>query len=364
MAASKVFHVVWSGDLGGTERHVSWLIRCAAEAGEQHHAYFLKPGRIASELVSEGRATLVNVRCGWDVLGFLRFGRMLRRNRPEIIHFHTRNLAAHLTAGFACPSARRVYTEHAPGALAREARFRLFYFLFKRRLTTFVAIAPAMAECIVGYGVPREKVAVVPHAVRMPIRQEPGLPTSAGWRLGVIGRLERQKRIDLLLQIVAALRARGRDASAVVVGDGSEMPNLARLAHELDLADHVEFVGAQGDVTPWLDEMDAFVMTSESEPLGLTALEAMARGVPVIALPCPGGLAELVSEGGRMAPSRDINAAADAVEEVLADASTRLRCREAGFVAVRNRKIGDVLRQLDLVYRGGSGATRETLSSA
>jgi glycosyltransferase involved in cell wall biosynthesis len=364
MAAPDVLHVVWSGDLGGTERHVSWLVRTAAEAEATHHACFLKPGAIASELTSEGRATVIHVRSGWDALGFLRFGRMLRRSRPAVIHFHTRNLAAHLTALVAHPSARRVYTEYAPGALGREVRFRLFYFLFKRCLSAFVAIAPAMAECIVGYGVPRKKIAVVPHAVRIPIRRQADLSKSVGWRIGVVGRLERQKRVDLLLRIVVALRSRGHDASAVVVGAGSERGRLDCLANELDLARLVDFVGAQADVTPWLDGMDAFVMTSESEPLGLAALEAMARGVPVVALPCPGGLTELVREGGRLASSRDVDAAADAVEEVLCDDVARLRYREAGFAAVRNRQMADVLARLDVVYRAGGPDMRAERSSA
>jgi glycosyltransferase involved in cell wall biosynthesis len=244
-----------------------------------------------------------------------------------------------------------VYTEHAPGALAREFRFRLFYLLFRRRLDAFVAIAPAMAECVAGYGVPRNKITVVPHAVAVPLREPEDVPKELGWHIGVVGRLEQQKRIDLFLQIVGALRARGHDVSAIVVGAGSEKRNLERMAADLELAHVVDFAGAQADVTPWLDGMDAFVMTSESEPLGLVALEAMARGVPVIALPCPGGLTELVREGGCLVSSREVGAAADAVQEVLGDESARARYRAAGFALVRGRMVSDVLERLDAVYR-------------
>ena len=352
MAACEVLHVAWSGDIGGTERHIASLVRAApTHSRHSQHACFLDGrGSVAAALAAEGYATALDVRNGWDVRGFVSFAQLLRRLRPSVIHFHTRNLAAHAIARLALGSARRVYTEHAPGALVGDRRFRLFYMLFRRTTDAFIAIAPAMAECIAGYGVPRAKITEVPHAVSIPLRDlcEPRPPT--GWHIGVVGRLEREKRVDLFLRILVALRGRGHDATAVIVGAGSERERLEHLADELGVSQAVDFAGVQTDVAPWLDGLDAFVMTSETETLGLSALEAMARGVPVVALPCPGGLTAIVQEGGWLAPSRDVGAAATSVEEVLGSDDVRKRCREAGFALVSRRTVPEAAAQLDDVY--------------
>lgn len=354
MAAAEVLHVAWSGGIGGTERHVASLVRAApVHSGHLHHACFLDGrGSVSEALSHEGFATALRVRGGWDVRGFIGFARLLRQLRPSVIHFHTRNLAAHAVARIVLKSARRVYTEHAPGALVGDRRFRLFYALFRRTTDAFIAIAPAMAECIAGYGVPTRKIMDVPHAVAVPLRELRDVPPATGWHIGVVGRLERQKRVDLFLRVLVDLRLRGHDATAVIVGSGSQRRALEELASELGVAHVADFVGIQADVTPWLDAMDAFVMTSEVEPLGLTALEAMARGVPVIAMPCPGGLSGLVQEAGRLAPSRDVGAVATAIEDVLARKETRASCREAGLAVARRRTVPAVLARLDAIYAG------------
>jgi glycosyltransferase involved in cell wall biosynthesis len=352
MAPCDVLHVGWSGDIGGTEHHIASLVRAAPIHSQysQHACFVDGRGTVAAALAREGCATALNVRNGWDVRGFLSFAQLLRRLQPSIIHFHTRNFAAHATARLALASTRRVYTEHAPGALVGDRRFRLFYLLFRRSTDAFVAIAPAMVECIAGYGVSRARIAHVPHAVLIPLRDPSEAGRRSGWHIGIVGRLEPQKRVDLLIQILATLRRRGHDATAVIVGAGSERRPLESLANELGVSHAIDFAGVQTDVTPWLDGMDAFVMTSETEPLGMTALEAMARGVPVVALPCPGGLTELVQQGGRLAPSRDVAAAATLVEEVLDSTGVRTRCREAGFVVASRRTVPDTIAQLDDVY--------------
>jgi glycosyltransferase involved in cell wall biosynthesis len=354
VAVTDVLHVAWSGGIGGTERHVASLVRAApAHSDRSHHVCFLDGrGSISAELAQEGYATALGVRSGLDVRGYIGFAKLLRRLRPSVIHFHTRNFAAHAVALLVLRSATRVYTEHAPGAVVGDRRFRLFYALFRRTTDAFVAIAPAMAECIAGYGVPPRKIVEVPHAVSIPLREQLDLVPAIGWRIGVVGRLERQKRIDLLLHVLRDLRLRGHDATAVIVGAGSQRDSLEALAGELGVGDVADFVGLQADVTPWLDSMDAFVMTSEVEPLGLTALEAMARGVPVVAMPCPGGLSELVQEGGRLAPSRNVAAMATVVEKVLAHAETRATCREAGLGLARRRTVPAVLARLDAIYTG------------
>lgn len=363
-AEADLIHVVWSGEIGGTERHVAAIARASGESQFRHHIVFLtRGGVIASRLVLEGLATSVGIRNGRDVSGFVRFGALVRQLRPRIVHFHTRNLAASTTVRLAAPSAHCVYTEHAPGALSGDRSFRLYYALFRRTTDRFIAIAPAMERCIREYGVPPEKITLVPHAVMIPLRDElrPIVPHT--FCLGIVARLTRQKRVDLFLEIVAALRHRRLPVTALVVGDGPQRSALERRAANLRLVDTVVFAGEQEDVVPWLDEMDVFVMTSEIEPLGLTALEAMARGIPVVAMPCPGGLPGLVAAGGRLTADRKVESALGVIEEFLDNADARSDARQRGQDVVASRTIGALVRQLDRVYTSVEGTGRSEVLS-
>jgi glycosyltransferase involved in cell wall biosynthesis len=113
------------------------------------------------------------------------------------------------------------------------------------------------------------------------------------------GRLDPTKGIDLLLRAFACLRTLAPAASLRIVGRGSERPMLENLASALGLAHVVEFRGwvAPGEVEHELTDAWALVVPSRwAEPLGLVALEAIARGVPVIASGS-GGLGEVVKHG-------------------------------------------------------------------
>ncbi len=136
------------------------------------------------------------------------------------------------------------------------------------------------------------------------------------------GRLAREKGVETLLRALAHARREVPRARLRVVGDGPLRPGLERLAAELGLGDAVEFTG-------WLpleqieaQLADAWALVAASmwaEPLGLTAVEAVVRGIPVVAS-ATGGLAETVEHGvtGLLFPNGD----ADALAECLADVAT------------------------------------------
>ena len=152
--------------------------------------------------------------------------------------------------------------------------------------------------------------------------------------VGVVCRLEPQKRVDQLIDVVAELGGRGVACSGLVVGGGSQLPLLTEHARRLGVEDIVEFAGEQDDVVPWLDRIDVFLMTSSSEPFGIAGLEAIARGVPLVAMPCPGGLPELAELGGTLLPDRAIGTAADAVALLLSSTDARGLSRARGDAVV------------------------------
>ena len=141
-----------------------------------------------------------------------------------------------------------------------------------------------------------------------------------------VGRVAFEKNIDLLLQAVTRLRQRFPDILLIVAGEGPALPRLRRRVRELGIAGNVHFVGylQRGpDLWDCYAAGDAFVFASLTETQGLVLLEAMALGVPVVAVPALGTRDVLVEgEGALTAPAAAAPFAA-AVERLLLDEPLR-----------------------------------------
>lgn len=346
-----VLHVLWSGHVGGIERQVAAVARTANEQRSRTHRVCFLDGRgpVGDALVDEGLAVRFHMNAGGSPVGLQRFGRYLRSARPSILHLHTAAIGTHLAALTALPRTPMVYTEHFPRVLDRAARYRMIYRLHRRRDTRFVALSDGMAGAMVSCGLDEARITVVPNAVCVPILD--ALPTGpTGATIGFVGRLVAAQRMDLLVDVVSELAARGTACEAIVVGDGPAREGLERHAAERGVGERLRFVGEQDDVVPWLDRLDGFLMTREAAVSSLASLEAMARGVPVVAMRARGGLGEIAEEGGLHLPDREISSAADAVERVLSSPAERFRLRMRGLELARRHTLDGVLSRLDSLY--------------
>jgi N-acetyl-alpha-D-glucosaminyl L-malate synthase BshA len=128
------------------------------------------------------------------------------------------------------------------------------------------------------------------------------------------------KRVGDVVRIFAKLQDRV-PAKLILIGDGPERIFIQQLVKELQLGDRVYFLGEQDYLEPLFFCADLFLLPSEQESFGLTALEAMACGVPVIGART-GGLPEVIAHGetGFLFPIGEINSMADHAVELLKDA--------------------------------------------
>jgi len=168
---------------------------------------------------------------------------------------------------------------------------------------------------------PRARVTVAPNGVDLDAARS-AVPAPAPTTLVTVGRLLPHKRIDLLLEAVALLRADGSDVTCRVIGDGPARDALRGRAAALGLGDAVEFrhdVQGQDKLYSLVKAARVFAFPSEREGFGIAALEALACGLPVVTTSAPDNLAAaLVRDAGRgavCAPTAE--AFARAVREVL-----------------------------------------------
>jgi glycosyltransferase involved in cell wall biosynthesis len=157
-----------------------------------------------------------------------------------------------------------------------------------------------------------------------------------------VGRLVARKRADHLLTAVGRLVHEGRDVRCVLVGDGPERAGLERQATALGIMERVTFTGWLGLLTPEMlesyDQADLFCLPSFAEGLPLVIVEAMGRGVAVVATAVSGTPEAVDHERtGLLVPRDDVDALVSALRRFLSEPALWRRCVEAGYdVARRN----------------------------
>lgn len=161
----------------------------------------------------------------------------------------------------------------------------------------------------------------------------PEPPPAGPPRLLCVGRLVPEKGFDLALRALAALVDRFPTVRLTIAGDGPARSELERLAAELALTDHVDFLGwvAPDQVSALLSATTVVVVPSRwPEPFGLVALEAAASARPVVAARI-GGLPEVVvhRQTGLLFDAEDSGALAEAIGSVLHDPESAARMGQA-----------------------------------
>jgi glycosyltransferase involved in cell wall biosynthesis len=168
--------------------------------------------------------------------------------------------------------------------------------------------------------------------------------------LVMVGRLAPIKRVDLFLAAMACALTQLPALTAVIVGDGAERPDLEMRARELGLEGRVRFVGHQVDVAPWLARARALVLSSDSEGLPLSVVEAMSAGLPVV-VSHVGDLPDLVEDGvnGFLVRERTPEAFSERIVELLRDDALCARFSEAALRAAQRYTIEAAARKWEAI---------------
>ncbi|GIV17800.1 MAG: hypothetical protein KatS3mg022_3235 [Armatimonadota bacterium] len=193
---------------------------------------------------------------------------------------------------------------------------------------------------------------------------------SSPLRVLFVGALRHEKSVDTLIESVGLLQAKGYEIVLDIVGDGDQRPFLENCARRYLNEGTCHFHGFQTDpavLHRFYSTADLFVLPSVSEGLGRVVLEAMARGVPVVAS-AVGGIPDLVQHKrtGLLVPPREPKHLADALERLVKDGDLRRRVIAEGYALAQQhaaeaflRKVVDFIREqvgVDLLEQGAEAA--------
>ncbi|MFH8441131.1 glycosyltransferase family 4 protein [Streptomyces sp. NPDC018026] len=201
------------------------------------------------------------------------------------------------------------------------------------RLSGFVTVSEADAENYRNdMAVPGLPVVSIPNSVPAPA-VTPADPTAKV--IVAAGRLAVVKRYDLLVRAFAKIASQHPDWQLRIYGDGSQHGKLRALINELSLYNQVHLMGVASPIeAEWVKGSIAAV-TSASESFGMTIVEAMRCGVPVVSTDCPLGPREIIRDGedGLLAPTGDVDAIGAALLRLINDEAERT---SMGIAARRN----------------------------
>lgn len=265
-AARRVVHVVRSDAFAGVERYITYVAPALRRRGVDVVVIGGDPRAMAAALGPAGVRHL-------GATTTLQAVRQLVRCRPvDLVHTHM--AAAEVAAVTAAPVTRApiVTTRHFAARRGRSPAGRLAAPVVDAAVRCEIAISRFVARAI---GRP---CVVVPNGV-----PDQALASGAPPVVLMAQRLESEKDVGAGIRAWAAAGLETAGWRLVVAGEGSMAPELRRLAASEGVAASVDFVGRHDGLDALLSRAAIFLSTAPAEPFGLSVVEAMARGVPVVA---------------------------------------------------------------------------------
>lgn len=328
----KILHVVISMVVGGAERLVYDMVRHPDFAENPPVVCCMDAvGELGEKLREQGYKVYCKGRkpgFDWEMIAWLRA--IMRIEKIEVVHAHQYSPLVYATpAAFLAGRKKVVYTEHGRFYPERKSWKRsLINPVLALGVDHLVSISAATADAMATYdNFPRKRIQVIHNGIdvsgmnpefdRKAKRQELGL--SENCRIvGTAARLNSIKNIPMMLRSFKLVLEQVPDCSLVIAGQGEEEEKLKLLAVELGIAEQIKFIGLRFDLPEIYQLFEVFLLTSFSEGISVTLLEAMASGVPAVVTDV-GGNKEVVVEGetGFLVPVDDDETSAGRIFALL-----------------------------------------------
>lgn len=361
----KVLQVITGLDAGGAEQQLAMLVGRSRHETDVVTLY--NPGPVADQIRAGGVAVRdLGMRSNTQLGALLKLRKIIRDGRYDVVHAHLfRSQIYALPAAWLAGTPVVLSTEHSIGETHIERRemtssVRALYLAAERFSDATIAVSEIVRERLVRWGVRDRKIITIPNGLdlaelafsaadRQLTRQQFGIGPETSV-IGALGRLDTNKRVDLTIEAAAPLLS--ERCKILVIGRGDDMPRLKDTAGRLGVAEHVIFAGYQADTRAMLSAFDLYVAASEQETFGLSILEAIANGLPVLYTTCPA----LV--GVRAERARQVEGSVTALRAEIAKSIEALsESREPDRNVLGRYGAESTARQIDDLYEELSLAT-------
>ena len=303
---------------------------------------------------------------------FISLIKLLRKERPEILHCHRHKPSLYgILAGLLFSDMKIVAHVHGLRRTRNLCR-KITNALLSWRISRFIAVSDAVAEDIIksNWFIEPSKVKTIYNGISLEpfdlltisgaaAKKQMDIPDDA-FVFGTVGRLVKTKGHSYLIEAFSQVESHFPNSRLVIIGEGTLDNDLKGLAAKLGISKKVIFCGYRKDVLQLLRGFDVFVFPSIAEGLGLALMEAMASRLPAIASRA-GGIPEVfgAAECGQLVPPGDPHALAEAMQKL------------ASLPPARRKEMGDSARKRveaaftqELMYRGLESVYETIVDSA
>jgi glycosyltransferase involved in cell wall biosynthesis len=280
----------------------------------------------------------VDLRAGWQL------SRLLKRWQPDVLHAHDPHGVAlgALALSIGTPESNPILV--ASRRVDFHIRGNAFSRWKYRQVTCFIAASHAIAAMLAEDGVEPDRITTIHEGIDVErvqqapaanVHQEFWMPAGVPV-VGNVAALVGHKGQKHLIDAVPLVVRQVPDAHFLILGEGELRPALERQIRDLHLEKRVLLPGFRTDVLSLIKAFDVFAMSSVTEGLGTSLLDAMAAARPIVATRA-GGMPEVVVDGetGILVPVRDHARLAEALVRMLRDPALRTRLGAAGLRRVR-----------------------------
>jgi len=354
----KVLHLITGLGVGGAELQLRSILQHTRHEADVATLY--NPGPVADMIRADGgRVRDMGMTSNTQLSALLKLRRLIRDGRYDVVHAHLyRSQIYGRPAAWLARTPVIVSTEHSIGETHLERRrmtagVRALYLSSERMSAATIAVSAAVRERLENWGVPAERITVIPNGLdlervtfdkeaREASRAEFGIGPD-DYVLGALGRLDPNKQFDLVIEAAAPLLDSG--TKLLIVGKGDEHAHLEKVARANGVAGQVVFAGERHDVAAMLSAIDLFVASSRQETFGLSVLEALGNGAPVLYTTCP------ALDGLDVPQARQVPSTVEGMRAAMAaELQAGPRPREAAEKVIQEYGIGAVTARIDSLY--------------